>query len=203
MYFEAFHMAPWYGLFIMSTSLLVREFLQLKNINYVITCLILAISVVLFINTTSFKSFIWEKVNKEELFTINYANYFINGEVIRLLANPKDTLFTDLWDYLIYWQANLDSSYKYAVYIFSMRGTLKYDLAKEEMFKSNPPDFYYTYCSKGVYHSDLMPKFALNEYLQLYLRDKPACIYIKKTKLPLIPQTKWNEVQKFGFYPPK
>lgn len=184
-FFEAFHIAPWYGMFVFSIfSLATQVYIKAKkNLVRVATA---ALFVGFALSILSPKSYIWEKVDRDREFTINYSAYFIQGEVIRILANKNDTLFTDLWDYLIHFQANLDSSYKWAIYIFSMRGSPKYEGERNKMFIKNPPDFYYTYCPKGVYRSDLLPAFIQGAYIQLYRKDKPSCIYIKKTKVKTI-----------------
>lgn len=195
-YFEAFHALPWYGLFVMSTFLLLFAIAKKKELA---TKLILLLVVVLFGYTISGRSFLWEKVDKDALFTENYAHYYINGEVIRTLSEPKDTLFTDMWDYLIHWQAKLDSPYSYSIYTFAMRGVSTYDDARIAMFKNNPPDFYYTLCQKDVYQSELLPKEILSAYAQLYRDGKPTCTYVKKGKLTKISEEQWDKAKSLGF----
>lgn len=195
-YFEAFHMLPWYGLLIMSTFLLLFAIAKKKALAIKI---IILLAVILFGYTISGSSFLWEKVDKDVLFTENYAHYYINGEVIRVLSEPNDTLFTDMWDYLIHWQAKLDSPYYYSIYTFAMRGVPTYDDARIAMFKNNPPDFYYTLCQKDVYQSELLPKGILPLYVQLYRDGKPACTYVKKGNLTKISGGQWEKAKSLGF----
>lgn len=189
-FFEAFHMAPWYGMFILSIFLLATKLPKSVTI---------VIFIGLFLIILSPKSYVWEKVDRDREFTINYSNYFIQGEVIRLLSHKNDTLFADLWDYLIHFQANLDSSYKWAIYIFSMRQSPKYEAEREQMFIKNPPDFYYTYCPKGIYKSTLLPKFVEDDYIQLYRKDKPSCIYIKKAKAKSVTTQQLKEIARYEY----
>lgn len=199
-FYEAFHMLPWYGLFIMIIFLLysglLKSQIKTKWPIFLATFLI----AMTFFNIISFQSFLWEKVNREKLFNINYAHYFLNGEVIRTLADPKDTLFADLWDQLIHWQSGLDSPYKYSTYNFVMYNQPEYEKARSEMFLKNPPDFYYTYCSEKTYFSSLLPKDSINDYIQLYRDGKRTCLYVKKTKLSKITTEKWEKAKKLGFY---
>lgn len=201
-FYEAFHMTPWYGLFLMTIFLLLidlSDYQKSKPIIWIsLALLILVFGYAIF----SPQAFIWERVNKEGEFNTSYGNYFVNGEVIRLLANPNDTLFVEMWEDLIYWQANLLSPYKYSWYTSVMPYFPKYTEAREEMFVNNPPDFYYGDCPKETYKAQSLPDYRINDYTQLYFAGKPTCLYIKKTKLAIIEKERWEKVKKFGFYLP-
>ncbi len=200
-FYEAFHMVIWYALFITTIVCMLAEIISIskKKIGLVAMGLFIVWIVFLF----SPQSFIWEKVDKNTVFTINYAQYYANGEVIRQLSSKNDTLFTDLWDYLIYWQADLNSSYKYSIYTFVMQGYKPFQDARIAMFKTAPPDFYYTYCPKGVYASELLPNFIKQDYVELNHNNLPSCLYVKKSKIASIPQTKWSTIAQLGFSLPQ
>ncbi len=201
-FFEAFHILPWYGLFIVTILFLISKFFQtiyFRKTAYLLISLLVMIYAYAFLSP---QGFIWDKVNKNEEFTVNYANYYITGEVFRRLSNPGDLLFADLWDYFIHWQANLDSPYKYSLYSFAASGDRKFVSERENMLKKTPPSFYYTYCPKGVYESIYLTENEKKSYVQLYTKGKPSCLYINVNKLPYISKTQWNEAKKLGYYLP-
>ncbi|HEX8964856.1 MAG TPA: hypothetical protein VF820_00305 [Patescibacteria group bacterium] len=201
MFYEAFHMVIWYALFIVTIVYFLSEIAAFANrkIKFISLGIFLLWLVFLF----SPKSFIWENIDKNIVFTINYAQYYTNGEVIHQLSSKNDTLFADLWDYLIYWQANLSSPYKYSIYTFVMQGYKPFQDARMAMFKTNPPDFYYTFCPKGVYASELLPDFVKNKYIELNHNNMPSCLYIKKSKLASISKDKWSNIAQLGFSLPQ
>lgn len=200
LFFEAFHLLPWYGLFLMSICLLI-EWLATNANTKNMGKLGLLSSIVIFGYTISGQSFFWEKVETDAIFTVNYAHYYINGEVIKTLAKPTDTLFTDMWDYFIHWQADLDSSYQYALYTFVMRGYPLFDEARLRMFIDNPPDFYYTYCPRQPY-TGYLPEEIVPAYVQLHRDGKPTCTYVKKSKLAEITKEQWEKAKGLGFLQP-
>lgn len=200
MFYEAFHLLPWYALFLMIIFLLLVKLSGHKS-NRTIFYASLSLLIVLFTHCLfSPQSFIWEKVNSQEEFTINYAHYFAYGEVIKALSKPEDKLFLDMWDDLIYWQSGLDSSYQYSLYTPTMSNSQKFNQSRLAMFHSNPPDFYYSYPGASKNCLPLFPKENKNDYVQLYFADNPSCLYLKKTKLPKITNDQWEEVKKLGFH---
>ena len=196
MFYEAFHLLSWYSLFLTSIFILLD---RQKGV--------FALSLILaFVFAYAFfspQAFFWEKVNPQEEFTVNYAHPFAHGEVIKILSKPKDTLFLDMWDDLIYWQSGLDSPYRYSLYTPAMTQIEKFKAAREEMFQKNPPDFYYSFYGASQNCDPLFPQKLKPDYLQLYFSDKPTCLYLKKIKLPDITAEQWQEVKKLGFYLPE
>lgn len=201
MFYEAFHMLPWYGLFLISVFLLFGAVFKSLNrkVVYLLFFLLLGTLVISLLPT---RSFIWDKIDRQKLFNTNYAYYFTYGEAIKILSNQKDELFVDVWDDFIYWQADLNSSYKYSLYTPLMVSFTKYKNARTQMFNYNSPDFYYTHCDNGklLFPSAVLPKNKEKDYKQLYTNGKPACLFIKKTKLSKITDKKWKETEKLGFY---
>ena len=199
-YYEAFHMIQWYGFFIFSIFLMLAFLYKIRNnLGYVVAFVLF----VLFVNFIfSKESYIWDKIDRSEEFVTNYGAYLSNGEVIRLLAKPKDTMFVDRWDDMIYWQAKLDSSYKYSWYTGIMPGFKQYDSARIDMFRNNPPDFYYGFCPGKTTKSIILPDFRKDDYRQLYFSGKPTCLYIKKTKIPEISNEQWGKIAQFEYYLP-
>lgn len=199
-FYEAFHSIQWYGLFIFAIFLMLDYLYKIKNkLTYILGFFLL----ILFVNFTfSKESYIWEKIDRSVEFVTNYGPYLSNGEVIRLLSKATDTMFVDRWDDMIYWQAKLDSSYKYSWYTGIMPTFDIYDKSRIDMFKKNPPDFYYGFCPGKATYSTTLPDFIRNEYAQLYFSSNPTCLYIKKTKIPEISNEQWEGIMQFGYYLP-
>ena len=197
MYYEAFHMLSWYGIFIFLIFLMEG---YINKYNKIVSYLTLTSSVGLFLYITlSPSSFIHGKRDTHEEFLTNFGKELQVGEVVKILSKPSDTLFLDGFDDLIYWQAKRMSSYKYSWYTSVMPAFPKYTKARLEMFKNNPPDFYYGSCPKDTNNYRLLPQNTRHEYQQLYSRSKPTCLYIKKTKIPYISSESWKKAKDFSY----
>jgi len=196
-FYEAFHMAPWYGMFIGIVFLFfieLTQFKKLRKIVYVLGALIIAIFVYIF----SSRSFLWEKIDGHVEFITNYGVYLSYGETIRILADNRSTLFVDGFDELIYWQAKVSSSYKYSWYTSVMPRISKYAVERTEMFNKNPPDFYYGSCPKERNSFRFLPKFAKTMYTRLHMYGKPSCLHIRTAKVEGISKQQWKRAEEFG-----
>ncbi len=184
LFLEAFHMVSWYGLLIFITLMLLFDRVENKKLFYP-GALILVVSFAIFLASPDY--FAKEKVDPHVEFVNNYGYILQQGEAIKALSNPDDSLFLDGSDDLIYWQSGLFSSYKYSWYTSSMSKFDKFNIARIEMFENDPPDFYREYgrCPKGegvdAYY--FLPTFIKDDYVRLYEDDHPSCLYIHKNKL--------------------
>jgi hypothetical protein len=130
------------------------------------------------------------------------------GEVIRALSSPGDTLFVDGSEDLIYWQAKVESPYKYSWYTSSMPLLDKYTDERIEMFKNDPPDFYREYgmCPKAkdkiMPDAYRLPDFIKDEYVRLY-SDRPTCLFVKKNKIPEITAEQRKKAEDFLYHIPE
>jgi hypothetical protein len=195
-FYGAFHLIPWYGMFIFATFLLLAEIIKAKKELGIILTLVL-VSALLYL-LISPQSYAREKVNSQVEFITNYGNILQIGEVVRLLSAPNNTLFLDGADDLIYWQAKRMSTYRYSWYTSFMPLFPIYTNARAEMFSSNPPDFYYAYCTKGQPQSS-PPQNATYLYQPLYSYGKPTCLYIKKSIIPKISTAQWKAAKDFKY----
>lgn len=205
-FYEAFHMLVWYGLFIMLTLLFVRE-LYIHKVNRFVSMFFVVFFSILCVLSVSPGSFFEENIHGKEFFRdrefkLEFDKYYLNGEVIRLLSDKNDTLFVDLWDDLIYWQAKINSSYKYTSFWGQEAVFPIFIDERLDMFHNNPPDFYYYSCSDKQYVSPSLPDFVANNYVQLYYINRPSCLYIKKTKLSKITNEKLDKLKILRFYLP-
>lgn len=197
MFYEAFHLIPWYGLFIASTLLILQELA--RKIRIVGTSVLIGV----FIYSISPGSFLYEKIDSRHEFATNYGHYFVQGEVIKTLSDSSDTLFVDGFDELIHWTADRTSPYKYSLYTSVMPRFPIYTEERNNMFDNNPPDFYYGTCPGDINLQRLMPEGAKADYVQLYFSKKPTCLYVKRSKLSQIKKGQWDKAKELEFYLPK
>jgi len=201
-FYGAFHMAPWLGVFLFSIFLMLQD--QFQHKNYKITALfaIVLISLIGYI-LISPRSYIHEQLNQHEMLVNNFGNEMQVGEVVKVLSDPDDTLFLDGFDDLIYWQAQRLSAYKYSWYTSAMPNFAKYSNTRMKMFKDNPPDFYYGSCPDERIALGSLSKDILKEYQQLISTDdKPTCLYINKQKLPEITDKQWGQAKELLYKQP-
>ena len=200
-FYEAFHMIPWYGMFVFLVFLIIQKIYGYqKKLALGSWIFLIGLFSYLIIQPLHF---VHEKMDPHTEFITNYGKELQIGEVIRLLSNPSDTLFLDGFDDLIYWQAKLTSPYKYSWYTSGMPFIDKYAKARLEMFEKNPPDFYYGTCPKDILESHLMPSSVRKDYVQLTSLDKPTCVYVHKTKIHDISKEQWRKANEFLFDTPE
>ncbi len=188
LYYVAFHHLVWYAVAIFVVLLHIKRGW-------------LAIGALALFVFLSPKSYLHEKVNRTDQFGIGYGHYIMQGEIIKRLAEPSDTLFLEEWDDLIYWQAKLPSAYRYSWYTSSMANFPIYRDARSEMFRDYPPDFYYGQCAKDGKITSL-PDFRKADYIRLTQGQTPTCIFVKKTVAVQIPDDRWKSVRDFSIDKP-
>lgn len=194
-FYAAFHMIVWYGLFIATLIFLLKSLFFYKK---KIAASVLIILIALFVYIVgSPKSFTYEKIDPQYTFITNYGKELQVGEVVRILSKPTDTLYLDGADDLIYWQAKRTSSYKYSWYTSGMPRFARYRQARLDMFETSPPDFYYRFCTKEIVPDYFLPKAYESDYQNIYSVGKPTCLYIKKSKIDNIQEGKWQKAKEF------
>lgn len=186
MFFEAFHMLPWYGMFIFAILLLMKELYSFASLQKGFFFSILAFILLFCYSIWPTHSFLYEYVDRDIEFKLNFDHYFVFGQAIKFLAQKNDRVFIDLSDDLLYWQTGLDSSYTYAVYNGPVIQFSHFTNARMTMFQKSPPDFYYYHCSPKMYESPLLPSYRKSSYIQLYYVNRPSCLYMKQSKLKTI-----------------
>lgn len=194
-FYAAFHMIVWYGIFIATLIFLFNDLFFYKKKIAVSLLIVLMILFVYIVGSP--KSFIREKVDPHYEFITNYGKELQVGEVVRILSYPTDTLYLDGGDDLIYWQAKRLSPYKYSWYTSGMSGFSVYRKARLDMFANNPPDFYYRFCSEQKVDNYYLPKVYENDYQNLFSLGKPTCLYVRKDKIPFISQAQWKRAREF------
>lgn len=200
MFYEAFHQIQWYGLFL-AVVLFFLQSLFVAQKKFVATSIML-LAIVFGYAVFSPQSYLWDKIQRHEEFITNYGNYLSNGQVIKLLASPKDTLFADQIDDLLYWQADVEPAYKYSWYFGVMPAFPKYVSARLGMFEKYPPDFYYGYCPKQTNKSAYLLDADAQKYQQLYFAGRPTCLYVLKTKIATISKDRWEKIKQYEYHLP-
>ena len=194
-FYEGFHMLPWYALFVMIIFLLWNE-IKIKS-KWFYLGILFGVSGIIFLSPHSYMR---QEIKRDELFTNNYSRFYTIGTVIKTLGEPNQTVFADRWDSLVYWQAGLPSSYEYVFSYPVMDHVPQFKQARSDMFKQSPPDFYWYDCPKKVHAVSFTQKDIMKEYTQLHQNGKPVCLYVKESVLSKISADKWKQVSTLGFY---
>jgi hypothetical protein len=186
MFFQAFHMTVWYALFIFTIGYYVLKLTKPFNL-----ILLIPIAAALMISIISPESFLRVYKAKVLEFNNNYLREYIYSTAIKALSRPDQTIFVDGRDELILALSDRNSSYKYYWYTAFMPSIPLYIDARKEMFKKNPPDFYYDACF-------YLKKEEFN-YQRLMIEGKPSCLLVKKTLLPGISKDQIDSIRSLGF----
>jgi len=196
-FYSAYHMLPWFGMFYFTLCYMV---FRIWESNRKIGALLVAVAAISFFLFLSSKShFMHFQPNLQSSLLTHYGTYLSVGETVRNLSEPKDTLFLDGADELIYWQAQRLSPYTYSWYTGTMPSVLKYRTARIAMFTNSPPDFYYDFCSKDAPLKPSLPPSVMKDYQQLYLYGKPSCLYVRIMKLTSINDAQWAKAAEMGY----
>lgn len=197
-FYGAYKMIIWNAFLIQITLFLLSE---MKHAKYFLKQLLTIFVAFAFLYATfSPQSIIWQKENKQKNFNISYNHYFVNGEVIKILATPGDTLFVDGYDSLLFWTAGLPSSYKYSIYYVVANPFPYYAIERITMFKKNPPVFYFRDCVQ--INKQTLPAFIEPTYINLNnmnSKNKGSCLYVRKDKVLKLTEKQKTEIQKFRF----
>jgi len=198
-YYDAFHMIPWYGMYIAIVTMFVKDMWEKKNIKMIAIGCYVVLGVILVYELISPISFIREKSNTELEFNNNYANYFSKGQVIKVLAKPGDTMFVEMWEDPIYFVAGVDTAYSYSWYTSIMPLFPKYRTARAEMFVRNPPTFYVGACRSGEVDSFPLAQTDKDYYVHLLNSGKPSCVYVRKEKFETFNKEISDKIRIYGY----
>jgi len=201
LYFGTFHHLPWYALLLSMTAHLLTDAWQIKKGRIASLLGFVAFVGVSAYGILSPTSYLHEKVDRQTEFNTNYGNYYVVGEVVGRLSDPSDTLFLDGQDDPIYWQAKRYSTYPYSWYTSFMPYFPVYMQARDAMFSSDPPQFYYRACADLTLEAAAPPRS--EQYVRLAQAGKPSCVWVRKDKVPSITADQWKSVVEFSYSLPK
>jgi hypothetical protein len=197
MFYESFHMLPWFGLFLYSTIYFTAKMFSDNSARKIAFFMQTGFVIVALIGIFSNQSFLRENINTTEEFNTGYARYSLYGDIIKQLGDKKDSLFVDLWDDIVYWTAGLPSSYQYSLYTPLMESFYQYNDAKKNMLANNKPTFYY--CSEDYsYDTESQQKDLKGQYMQIYYFDKPMCLYVQNNKISQLTDKKMEIIRQSG-----
>lgn len=196
-FYGTYRMTIWYGIIIASVLILLKLIIDNKKAQrYVVVMILLTIFVVSYFP----ENFIYKKINRNEIFNINYNRYFVNGEVVRMLSNPGDTLFVDGYESLIYWQAKIPSSYKYTLYYPVMKGIYQFDRERADMLNMKTLSFYFTDCNYiKTYPIPPVIKSSFRQFIYSVNNNEETCLYMNNNKLTKDFADKLKLIEKFNY----
>jgi len=198
-YYDAFHMIPWYGMCIGMMTMFVADIWEKKNVKMIAIGCYALLGITFIYGLISPISYIREKSNTELEFNNNYANYFSKGQVIKVLAKPGNTMFVEMWEDPIYFVAGVKTAYSYSWYTSIMPFFPKYQIARAEMFERNPPTFYIGACRSGEVDSFALSEGDKKKYTQLLIFEKPSCVYIMNDIVSRISDEQKKQIVSFGY----
>lgn len=209
MYYEGFHLLPWYGALIFFDLLMVELiFKKIKGIGKFLSVLILGVSgICLLLNSNMPYR---QKIDKNREHNINYYPYYLMGIASKAIASPGDRLAVFPHESLIYWQSGLKPASRQIVYYDWSYGVPVIKKEMDQVFIKDPPEFlYYNFPQVGPSrYSPLMEKAMAENYSQVmrFQEEEGKMIkveqnlYIKKEKVKEISQNQWLEWEKLGFF---
>jgi len=199
LYYDAFHMIPWYGMFLCITATGVMDMWRDKKTKNISVLFISMAGFVIGYTIIAPQSYIRESIDTQTEFNNGYGNYFAKGEVIRLLAAPGDTMFVEMWEDPIYFVAGVPTAYKYSWYTSIMPKFPIYQEARQEMFLTYAPTFYVGACRDEEADSFVLLETDKAKYEQLLNSGKPSCVYVMKKRIPTISDYQKNQISLFGY----
>lgn len=178
-YYEAFHIAPWYGLLVFAfLFFLVLIFQKVPRVSQ--GGFLISIAVFVFSFFLS-QSFLHDDVDRHAVFLTEYGTYHHVSEIVREIGTEENTFFVDGFDELILWNVDKISSYSYPWYTSVMPYIEKYSSSRSEMFLEYPPDIYYGNCLDREDASiRQIPAEVRDNYVRLLNNDVPSCLYLYK-----------------------
>ena len=199
LYYDAFHMIPWYGIFIGITCMFMRDMWDDVGTKKIAVLSGVSLILITLYGIYLPQSFIREHSDTQLEFTTNYANYFVKGQVIKLLSKPGDTMFIEMWEDPIYFVAGVPTAYTYSWYTSIMPFFPKYQLAREEMFVTHPPTFYVGACRDGDADSFALSEEDKKKYTQLLNSGRPSCVYVRKEIILTINNKVIDRIREYGY----
>ena len=92
-------MTNWYGLYVFAAFYILYTAAKSIHKRYIFYAIAGVLTAFVLFNP---KSFIYQHVDAQGEFIMNYGKYLQLGEVIKAIAGPKQTLFTDGADEFLY-----------------------------------------------------------------------------------------------------
>ncbi|OGH47766.1 MAG: hypothetical protein A3A51_05035 [Candidatus Levybacteria bacterium RIFCSPLOWO2_01_FULL_39_10] len=195
LFYQAFRMIPWFGMFLLISLILLGE-VKVKN-KFLKPILVSVVFVSLIIFVLYPGNYITKTVDQQFELITNFGQTIQVGESVRILSSPDHTFFINQNDSLVlsYWQSQRNSSYKYGVFGYVQPGFKKYQREKENMILYSPPDFYFGDLNIT---SDKEKQNEINNSYRLILKESDTTgLFIKKSIINSISDEKWQRAEGF------
>lgn len=197
-FYSAFYQIQWFGLVSFCLGLLMMQLFAVKrSIMWVLLGVIFVATSGAILSEPDY--FAFQKEQQQHLFAYNYDSFYVTGQAIQMMATEQSRLFVDLSDSLLFWTAQIPSSYKYGVYYPVAHVLPKYNNERMSMFQSAPPDFYYTHCLEGKMVFQSLPASIKNMYTPLTFEGGPSCLYVRKALFQTLSEMQLQEVRNLRF----
>lgn len=195
-FYEAFHMIPWYGIFLLLTFLMLFSYAIPMRLRLFCGGIVVVAFLAYLIHPYVFFK---NPSDRHEELLMNYGKTMQIGEGVRLLSEPSNTFFIDNEPGadLAYRQSKRISPYKYSWYSYIAPGVKEYRDARIRMFLETPPDFYYGDIGVAI-RSSQMPIDFVKMYQLVYPEEKSASLYIKRDIAASISDEKWQKAGEIG-----
>lgn len=175
--FGGFHLLPWYSVFIFVTIAICLE--QFKKFSYflkALNALVLIVTIAVCFNYAKEAFSVKRDLSKE--YTTNYSTITDLGQIVKIMANPKDTVLASPDNWLIYWQADTAHLPKLFGYYAWLSGIPEFHNKILDAFIKDPPTFFYCENCLGL---DL-GQF-LKAYKQITKNGKYTNLYVLPSRM--------------------
>lgn len=169
---------PWYSLFIFICCFLFMKILHSKGI-FLLKIINISIFTLTFILTL--KNILPALMAKGDIslnYQTNYSTQSDRAEIIKLLKDKNDTLFTSPDNWIVYWGSDINHLPQLFGYYPWLSGITEVHQNILNQFENNPPAFFYCENCKGL---DL-EKY-LYKYHNLKIDGKDTYLYILRSKI--------------------
>ena len=200
MYYDGFHLLPWYAAFIFFNLLTIKYiFMKTKRWIKWIPFFILFGGGTYLLAQPSMPYF--TQVNKDWEHNVNFSSYAFTGMAIESIADEDDRLAVFPHESLLYWQSGLRPATRQIAYY-----EWEYDVPLlkkqlDEVFITNPPEFIYWNAEQvgPASYLPLIEPLLENDYWWVSKEEVPQKLFIKNEKIKEVSQNQWERWQGLGF----
>lgn len=199
MFYNGFHLLPWYAAFIFFNLLSLKQLLlglnpKLKTL--ILTVFIVGSGFLLFSKDMPY----FVKINKQYEHNVSFLPNYLRGEAIKAISQKDDRLAVIPNESLIYWQSGLKLASRQLAYY-----TWQYEVPElkkefDDIFQNAPPEFIYAELKlAGQNYLPLLQTVLSQRYVRATKNNLAENIFIRKDKISKITDQQWEEWEKLSF----
>lgn len=189
---DGFHLLPWYGVLVFVTAVTTVKHLK-KNNGLIFKLLNLSIITAVILVGIKYSQQIFYSRNKNQEYTINYSTHTDIGSIIKIMKDPKDTLFVSPDNWLIYWQSDTNHIPGLFGYYAWFGGIPSIHSKVLDNFSNNPPVFFYCENCKNL---DL-GKF-LDKYREVKRNNGNSYLYVLPARINNLTNSQRERLKFYG-----